>query len=515
MPSIVDTVLPNPRKRVLAADDAVSRPLKRTKHSLARNAQRAQAGTVGLAGTVNGECARLVTRSPETGAQALIVTRLRPFHIGRSPNNDYIVPHPAVSARHCALYALEADTGEVVVCLEDESTNGTLHNDRKIRHTTVVLNDGDKVEIGGQVFRYHHPAREAAARQDTASDSSPQRVGDYLVLPRTLGSGAFSQVHLAISTVTLKQVACKKLPRRRVSGDRLLVIQREIDMLKSASHPGINKIEAVEVDNEFVHIFLELVPGGDLFTYLITRTRLDAPEGTPSSLRPPHPADLTSARAAKWILYQLLKALEYLHDELGVAHRDVKLENVILATRGPFPRVQLGDFGQARHADQRFKSLQGTLQYMAPEQLLAWTRYDGKKADIWAAGILFALLLTGGHPFEPFMTSSSAASARYSPHGKAKADSDALFGRSAVAELARTPADKPVCKNVVKGEMVLPDMHFGSGDADVRDLLNSMLHPLASSRCTAHEALQSPWFKSSEAQLEELYRRVVVERTEG
>jgi hypothetical protein len=35
---------------------------------------------------------------------------------------------------------------------------------------------------------------------------------------------------------TLKQVACKKLPRRRVSGDRLLVIQREIDMLKSASH---------------------------------------------------------------------------------------------------------------------------------------------------------------------------------------------------------------------------------------------------------------------------------------
>ncbi|KAL7337412.1 kinase-like domain-containing protein [Rhodotorula toruloides] len=443
MPSIVDTVLHDPRKRVLAADDAVSRPLKRTKHSLARNAQRAHAGTVGLAGTVNGESARLVTRSPETGAQALIVTRSRPFHIGRSPNNDYIVPHPAVSARHCALYALEADTGEVVVCLEDESTNGTLHNDRKVRHTTVVLNDGDKVEIGGQVFRYHHTARDAAARQDAASDAAPQRVGDYLVLPRTLGSGAFSQVHLALSTVTLKQVACKKLPRRRVSGDRLLVIQREIDMLKSARHPGINKIEAVEVDNEF-----------------------------------------------------LLKALEYLHDELGVAHRDVKLENVILATRGPFPRVQ----------------------YMAPEQLLAWTRhegYDGKKADIWAAGILFALLLTGGHPFEPFMTSSSAASARYRPHGKAKADSDALFGRSAVAELARTPADKPVCKNVVKGEMVLPDMHFGSGDADVRALLNSMLHPLASSRCTAHQALQSHWFKSSEAQLEELYRRVVVERTEG
>lgn len=69
MPSIVDTVLPNPRKRVLAADADAARPLKRTKHSLAHNANAAHAGAVGLAGTVNGECARLVTRSPETGAQ--------------------------------------------------------------------------------------------------------------------------------------------------------------------------------------------------------------------------------------------------------------------------------------------------------------------------------------------------------------------------------------------------------------------------------------------------------------
>lgn len=106
------------------------------------------------------------------------------------------------------------------------------------------------------------------------------------------------------------------------------------------AQPGINKIEAVEVDNEFVCVgfvdveegradlpFVSLtqahfpravrtslatcrrlatdsralcsVPGGDLFTYLITRTRLDAPEGTlftlppppclPNSARPPPP----------------------------------------------------------------------------------------------------------------------------------------------------------------------------------------------------------------------------------
>jgi hypothetical protein len=115
---------------------------------------------------------------------ALIVTRSRPFHIGRSPNNDYIVPHPAVSARHCAVYALEADTGEVLVCLEDESTNGILHNDRKVRHTTVVLNDGDKVECvwkreSGACARSLTPraALESAARSSatTIRLATPQR----------------------------------------------------------------------------------------------------------------------------------------------------------------------------------------------------------------------------------------------------------------------------------------------------------------------------------------------------
>lgn len=92
MPSIVDTVLHDPRKRVLAADDAVSRPLKRTKHSLARNAQRAHAGTVGLAGTVNGESARLVTRSPETGAQGAALTLARSTDPPPSPARTALSP---------------------------------------------------------------------------------------------------------------------------------------------------------------------------------------------------------------------------------------------------------------------------------------------------------------------------------------------------------------------------------------------------------------------------------------
>jgi serine/threonine protein kinase len=86
------------------------------------------------------------------------------------------------------------------------------------------------------------------------------------------------------------------------------------------------------------------------------------------------------AIAVKWILYQMLQGLRHLHDDVNIAHRDIKLENVVLACAGPFPKIQvsarhdreiiprklsppsrpqLTDFGQARIADEDFRSLQG------------------------------------------------------------------------------------------------------------------------------------------------------------
>ncbi|GAA5925865.1 hypothetical protein JCM3775_005138 [Rhodotorula graminis] len=444
-----------------------------------------------------GECARVLTRTQQAGVQALVVTVDRPLVLGRSSRADYQLASPLASSFHARLAATVSDTGHTLITLADASTNGTLVNGRRVFHSSLVLCDGDRFEIGGQLFRYVHTAPPPPAPAPSAVDSStaaaaPRKVGHYLVYPRTLGSGGFSSVHLALDTRSLVQVACKRLPRARVGKDRLEIIRREVDMLKRASHPNINRIEAVEVDDEAVHIFLELVPGGDLFTYLIKHTRLDAPE-------------------AKWILYQLLLALEYLHDELDIAHRDVKLENVVLAftcpgTGGRFPKAQLADFGQAKEAGTRFKSLQGTLQYMAPEQLVAWTRhegYDGKPADMWALGILLAHLLTGSHPFEPFPSSSSSDLASAT---SAAADD---LGASVAHELAANPADKDVVRAVVRGAVELPEGRWGSEDGAVRALLSSLLAHDPNERATAAQALASPWIASSRAELDELWRRIV------
>lgn len=76
----------------------------------------------------------------------------RSFFIGRAIECDYTIAHPAASSKHCRLYALQVDTGEVLVCLEDTSTNGTLFNQRKISRGTVILSDGDTIESADRDF---------------------------------------------------------------------------------------------------------------------------------------------------------------------------------------------------------------------------------------------------------------------------------------------------------------------------------------------------------------------------
>lgn len=83
---------------------------------------------------------------PTSWLPVLSVHLDRSFFIGRAIECDYTIAHPAASSKHCRLYALQVDTGEVLVCLEDTSTNGTLFNQRKISRGTVILSDGDTIE---------------------------------------------------------------------------------------------------------------------------------------------------------------------------------------------------------------------------------------------------------------------------------------------------------------------------------------------------------------------------------
>ena len=92
---------------------------------------------------------------------------------------------------------------------------------------------------------------------------------------------------------------------------------------------------------------------------------------------------------------KVLQALAHCHVG-GVAHRDIKPENVMIGSDG---EIKLIDFGLSKVHDNKsasMKTIAGTPYYMAPEVING--SYN-KECDVWSAGVLLYLLLTGLLPF--------------------------------------------------------------------------------------------------------------------
>lgn len=100
----------------------------------------------------------------------------------------------------------------------------------------------------------------------------------------------------------------------------------------------------------------------------------------------------------KKVLAGVCNALTVLHNR-GIIHRDVKPENIIIDKSG---RVVLIDFNASRKESQagRDTVIMGTVGYVSPEQL-GLSQTDAR-TDIYAAGVLLNVMLTGKHPTEIF-----------------------------------------------------------------------------------------------------------------
>jgi serine/threonine protein kinase len=97
---------------------------------------------------------------------------------------------------------------------------------------------------------------------------------------------------------------------------------------------------------------------------------------------------------ARKVLLSVCDALSVLHDR-GIIHRDVKPENVMVEKNG---RVVLIDFNASRveSVASRDTVIMGTVGYASPEQL-GLSQSDAR-TDIYAAGVLYNVMLTGQHP---------------------------------------------------------------------------------------------------------------------
>ncbi|KRX09484.1 Protein kinase-like domain [Pseudocohnilembus persalinus] len=97
------------------------------------------------------------------------------------------------------------------------------------------------------------------------------------------------------------------------------------------------------------------------------------------------------------IAYQMLKGIEFLHNNRKQIHRDIKPENILIDSHG---NVKLTDFGISKKIDKTYeiaKTFVGTAYYMSPERLEGQGSQFG--GDIWGIGIVLIELATGKYPY--------------------------------------------------------------------------------------------------------------------
>jgi len=152
----------------------------------------------------------------------------------------------------------------------------------------------------------------------------------------------------------------------------------EAKLAAKANHPNLVNVFDQGVEGGSDYLVMELVEGKTLRQIL-------AKFGT---IEPGRALD---------VIASVLAGLSALH-KVGVIHRDVKPENIILANDG---RIKLTDFGLARPTAQlqtEGSPLYGTVAYTAPE-VLRGERLDAR-CDIYSIGVTLYELLTGRQPFE-------------------------------------------------------------------------------------------------------------------
>lgn len=135
---------------------------------------------------------------------------------------------------------------------------------------------------------------------------------DYQV-GKIIGEGAYASVRVAIYRPLHRTVAIKVYEKNKIKEpQRKKSVRREIRILQMLNHPNIVKIYDVVETNNHLNIVMEYLDGTSLGSFLKAQHGTRIPE-----------------KICKKIFKELTKALRYMHS-LKIAHRDIKLENIIL-----------------------------------------------------------------------------------------------------------------------------------------------------------------------------------------
>ncbi|KAF7141809.1 hypothetical protein RHSIM_Rhsim06G0012600 [Rhododendron simsii] len=223
------------------------------------------------------------------------------------------------------------------------------------------------------------------------SSSSSSQIGPILGKPyvdmtqiydldKELGRGEVGITYLCTEKSTGLKYACKSISRRKLVTDKEIEdVRREIAILEHLrGQPNIIEFKGAYEDRSNLHLVMELCSGGELFDRIVAKGSY-------------------SEKAAARIGRQVVNLVHVCHS-LGVMHRDLKPETFLLVSKKEDAPLKATDFGLSVFIEEGkvYKDIVGSAYYVAPEVL---KRNYGKEIDMWSAGVILYILLSGVPPF--------------------------------------------------------------------------------------------------------------------
>ncbi|KAG5402802.1 hypothetical protein IGI04_008921 [Brassica rapa subsp. trilocularis] len=236
---------------------------------------------------------------------------------------------------------------------------------------------------------------------------------EFYSLGRKLGQGQFGTTFLCVEKSTGKDFACKSIAKRKLLTDEDVEdVRREIQIMHHLSgHQNVISIKGAYEDVVAVHLVMECCAGGELFDRIIQR------------------GHYTERKAAE-LTRTIVGVVEACYS-LGVMHRDLKPENFLFVS----------------------KDEDSLPYYVAPEVL---RKQYGPEADVWSAGVIVYILLSGVPPFW-------------------------------------AESEQGIFEQVLHGDLDFSSDPWPSISESAKDLVRKMLVRDPKKRLTAHQVLCHPW----------------------
>lgn len=295
-------------------------------------------------------------------------------------------------------------------------------------------------------------AEVARRKLDVHHNITDQLVRETYIIGDKLGSGASGEVYLTTHKHSKIKFALKIIRKDQVMND-LQSMVTEIEIMKRVRHRHVVSMYELYESPRCQWLILELVTGGSLQEYILKTTQY-------------------SEESVIRLIIQILLGVQYLHS-LGIVHRDLKVENILLQGVGSASEIKIADFGlsafvgvgdvgyDAEEGIKRKKyraltDMWGTKEYFAPELI---KRAYGPQADLWSVGCIVYEMLSGDVAFP----------------------------------IHRNEHDSSVFKRISEANVSYSGAVWRDISQPAKDFVQAMLTPDPTKRPNCQEALMHPW----------------------